>query len=137
MKVGYISSSCSVTTQRDQTPAEVQVLYGAAVIISRALTTQTKTLNQSPSPPSSLSPFVSVTFFHFEISTVSNLLLSFLPLHPLIFSSPFLLLSQLHPSCSPTETSTAPDPPPLNRAAFTATSTSQRPTLAVRLGAER
>lgn len=136
MKVGYISSSCSVTTQRDQTPAEVQVLYGAAVIISRALTTQTKTLNQSPSLLL-LSPFVSVTFFHFEISTVSNLLLSFLPLHPLIFSSPFLLLSQLHPSCSPTETSTAPDPPPLNRAAFTATSTSQRPTLAVRLGAER
>lgn len=89
VKDSYISSSCSDTTQGGHTPAEIQVLYGAAVIISCALTNQPKTLNRSPSLL--LSALITVTFSHFEISTLSNLLLSFLLLHPLFFSYPFLL----------------------------------------------
>lgn len=70
MKGSYISCPCRVTTWGDQTPAEVQVLYGAAVI-SSALTTP-PTPPSTPIPP----PPVTLTFFLFEISSLSNLLLS-------------------------------------------------------------
>lgn len=46
---------------------------------------RTKTLNGLPLHL--FPPLVAVTFFYFEISAVSNLLLSFLLLHPLILSS--------------------------------------------------
>lgn len=95
----FCSSSCRITAQGDQTAAVVQVLYGAAVTVSTALTKWPTTLNG----PSSLffSPLVTVTFFHFEISTESNLL-SFLLLPPLIFSLQSLHFYFYHsPSLAP------------------------------------
>lgn len=76
--------------------ADVLVLYGAAVVISCALNNGPTT----PTHPTSLlllllSSGITITFFHFEISTGSNLLLPFLLLPPLIFSVPVLPLSQL------------------------------------------
>lgn len=115
---GHFSSPRHVIPQGGQASAEIQVFHGSAVIFARALTRaqNTKALHHHHHHSHPLH-LITVTFLHSEISTLSNLLFSFLRSPSLLLSFPSLASSILLPHWDLHSSSSKLNPPASTAAA--------------------